>query len=67
MTGKPPFHGIKNNLAIIIAVNNDETPAPADHPNLDEHDPLWDLMRKCWDPDPTARPDIGKVIEEVGL
>ncbi|KIO19568.1 hypothetical protein M407DRAFT_82664, partial [Tulasnella calospora MUT 4182] len=66
MTGKPPFHkNLENAFAIIVLVYRGRTPAPAEYPELPETHPLWDLMRKCWDPEPNNRPSMTQIAAEV--
>lgn len=65
MSGKPPFHQHKSAPPIILAINEGQMPIPAEHPGLPEADPLWALLRRCWDPIPTRRPSIHRIIAEL--
>lgn len=67
MSGKPPFHQHKSAPPIILAINEGQTPMPADHPGLPDADPLWVLLRKCWDPVATKRPSIQRIIGDVSF
>lgn len=67
MSGERPFHKKRNNNLIIIAISRDETPKPVDYPQIPMTDPLWVLMNKCWDPEPSQRPSMTQVVAEVCL
>ncbi|KAG9042374.1 hypothetical protein FS837_010956, partial [Tulasnella sp. UAMH 9824] len=62
MSGKQPFHNKRPN-ATIIAVFNDKTPEPRDHPGLPATDPLWKLLYACWSGQPDKRPPMSAVLE----
>ncbi|KAG8906003.1 hypothetical protein FRC01_008177 [Tulasnella sp. 417] len=64
MSGKAPFYGLADQ-AIVRRVAQDQPPKPAHHPNLPADDPLWSLMRRCWDKTPTARPTMREVLLEL--
>ncbi|KIO25028.1 hypothetical protein M407DRAFT_76240 [Tulasnella calospora MUT 4182] len=64
MSGKAPFYGLADQV-IVRRVMQDQPPKPAHHPNLPADDPLWTLMRRCWDKKPTARPTMREVLLEV--
>lgn len=66
MSGKPPFHTLVGAAAVYFAVFRDETPVPIDYPELPESDPLWNLMRGCWSPNPLDRPTVPQIIYKVG-
>ncbi|KAG8962783.1 hypothetical protein FRC05_005107 [Tulasnella sp. 425] len=67
MSGKPPFHKKlpKAAAAIILAINQDHTANPADHPELPKSDPLWVLLKRSWDPQPARRPSVKEIIAEM--
>ncbi|KIO31607.1 hypothetical protein M407DRAFT_128692 [Tulasnella calospora MUT 4182] len=65
MSGNPPFYRSRAPAAIMLSIASNHTPQPADHPQLPERDPLWDVMRRCWSPDPTQRPSMNEIIAEV--
>ncbi|KAG9041017.1 hypothetical protein FS837_012818 [Tulasnella sp. UAMH 9824] len=64
MSGKPPFCGL-HHPAILYRVMNDQPPKPEDHQDLPISDPLWSLMRRCWNKTPEARPPMQEVLREV--
>lgn len=64
MSGKPPFSGLQG-ASIMLQVMNNQHPKPEDHPELSASDPLWSLMRRCWDRTPEARPAMQEVLEKV--
>ncbi|KAG8937956.1 hypothetical protein FRC00_008302 [Tulasnella sp. 408] len=64
MSGKPPFYGLRDS-AIILRIILNRTPKPEEHPDLPPDDDLWNLMRHCWDTDPTARPTMREVLWEL--
>ncbi|KAG8921005.1 hypothetical protein FRC01_000488 [Tulasnella sp. 417] len=64
MSGEQPFWNKKPN-ATIIAVWNDITPAPKDHPKLPATDPLWNLLRTCWSGEGENRPRMSAVLETL--
>ncbi|KAG9044911.1 hypothetical protein FS837_007337 [Tulasnella sp. UAMH 9824] len=66
MTGNPPFYkSLSNPNYIVVLVFTDVTPDPNDHPGLTPTDPLWDLMKRCWDPKPDHRPPMAQVLIEL--
>ncbi|KAG8990129.1 U4/U6-U5 snRNP complex subunit lsm6 [Tulasnella sp. 427] len=65
MSGKPPFYQYVNNNPIILAISTDKTPMPAQHQELKDGDPLWNLMRDCWRPDFARRPSVKHVSETL--
>ncbi|KIO15691.1 hypothetical protein M407DRAFT_86685, partial [Tulasnella calospora MUT 4182] len=66
MTGKAPFHAIRGGVgSIIFIIMRGETPIPSDYPALAQDDPLWSLMKKCWDPQPDRRPSMSQIIYKV--
>ncbi|KAG9022105.1 hypothetical protein FS837_006749, partial [Tulasnella sp. UAMH 9824] len=64
MSGTPPFCGLPEPV-ILYRLTQDQPPRPEDHPALPQGDPLWSLMRRCWDPIPTARPSMRRVLWEL--
>lgn len=65
MTGRAPFYLCPTAAAVIISVYEDKTPSQKDHPELAEQDPLWSLMKECWNPRPDKRSPMGQVGYEV--
>ncbi|KAG9022589.1 hypothetical protein FS837_006283, partial [Tulasnella sp. UAMH 9824] len=64
MSGKIPFCGLPERV-ILLRVMQNQPPRPEDHPVLPQSDPLWGLMRRCWNPNPTARPSMRRVLWEL--
>ncbi|KAG8901267.1 RHO1 GDP-GTP exchange protein 2 [Tulasnella sp. 408] len=64
MSSQAPFHGLSH-LVILRRIILNNPPKPEDHPDLPAQDPLWDLMRRCWNPLPAARPTIYEVLIEL--
>ncbi|KAG9025021.1 Ankyrin repeat and protein kinase domain-containing protein 1 [Tulasnella sp. UAMH 9824] len=64
MSGKPPFWGLRDS-AILLRIIQNRTPKSEEHPELPPDDELWNLMRRCWDTDPNARPTMREVRREV--
>ncbi|KAG8914297.1 RHO1 GDP-GTP exchange protein 2 [Tulasnella sp. 408] len=65
MSNQAPFYGLSQ-LAILRRIIQNELPKPEDHPSLQDQDPLWNLMRRCWDQSPVARPAIDQVLVKLG-
>lgn len=61
MSGSPPFVNFNARAQIILRIVQEEYPTPAEHPTLDQNDPLWSLMRRCWAREPRMRPTISDV------
>ncbi|KIO22949.1 hypothetical protein M407DRAFT_78662, partial [Tulasnella calospora MUT 4182] len=64
MSGKPPFWK-KRDTAKILAICEDRMPDPVDHTQLPRTDSLWDLLRTCWNSEPSARPSMPMVLQRV--
>lgn len=64
MSNQAPFHGLSQ-LVILYRIMQNQPPKPDDHPDLPAQDPLWKLMRRCWDPCPAARPTISELLIKV--
>ncbi|KIO27180.1 hypothetical protein M407DRAFT_73539, partial [Tulasnella calospora MUT 4182] len=67
MSGKAPFHQLADRAraVIVLKIYNNVMPHPDDHSKLTSTDPLWNLLRKCWDPAPDKRPRITEIVSEV--
>ncbi|KAG8898697.1 hypothetical protein FRC01_010805 [Tulasnella sp. 417] len=65
MSGRNPFWRRKNDCARIVAILGDQIPSPDDHESLQHDDSLWTLLRKCWNSNPTSRPPINVVLQEL--
>ncbi|KAG8935492.1 Negative regulator of mitotic exit [Tulasnella sp. 408] len=67
MTGKLPYANFNSDMGVIKAIWEGVTPAPEDYPELPASEPLWGVMRECWDEDPSKRPvmqDLVKTMSE---
>ncbi|KAG8914121.1 hypothetical protein FRC00_000829 [Tulasnella sp. 408] len=67
MTGKEPFYYHRVIAHVVIAIFQEETPDPSLYPALPSEDGLWDLMRKCWDPNPGQRSPIPQIINKINI
>ncbi|KAG8915978.1 hypothetical protein FRC00_002193 [Tulasnella sp. 408] len=57
MSGKSPFWQILKDVAIVTqVVIKRQMPSPEDHPGLE--DATWELLRKCWEFEPSDRPNM---------
>ncbi|KIO31602.1 hypothetical protein M407DRAFT_19350 [Tulasnella calospora MUT 4182] len=65
MTGKRPFYTQRNHHMIMLAILTDQSPKPADYPELISTDSLWTLMEQCWDPEPAQRPLVSQIVAEL--
>lgn len=65
MSGLGPYFNERTSAQVYIAVDQEKQIKPSDHPKLPESDAIWKLLRKCWSPDPAARPSAQQVTEEV--
>lgn len=65
MTNKYPFCKISLEAMIVVAVTNGETPSPQDYTELPAADPLWNILKECWDAEPTKRPTMVEVLDKV--
>lgn len=65
MTKKLPYVTVLSDVKVILAIMNGEKPLPENYPELPAADPLWDVMRECWDDDPTKRPGMVAVFEKL--
>ncbi|KAG8937735.1 hypothetical protein FRC00_001292 [Tulasnella sp. 408] len=62
MTDKCPFWKIPNVVGVIAAVVfKKQTPSPEDHPGMDEAS--WELLRRCWNYEPSDRPYMADVCK----
>ncbi|KAG8923337.1 hypothetical protein FRC01_012881 [Tulasnella sp. 417] len=63
-SGKAPFADLGTH-SILVRLCDNQHPTVDEHPGLPPLDPLWSLLRRCWDRDPGARPTISRVVEEL--
>lgn len=68
MTGCAPFSKLKYAPARYMqAVMAGYMPEPVDHPQLPASDPLWPIMRSCWQRNGRQRPSMDTVVAKVGM
>jgi hypothetical protein len=67
MSGKPPFAGIKNNLAVMKAKTVGDTPKLSDYPTIPQRDARWRIMEACWSTDPSKRPTMAEAHRMVSI
>lgn len=67
MSALDPFYHAKNFMQFLHLVTAGGVPVPEAHPNLPKDDPLWGLMRQCWNSKPGERPQSADVADEVEL
>ncbi|KAG8918328.1 hypothetical protein FRC01_001922 [Tulasnella sp. 417] len=65
LSGKPPFWRMKKETAKIFAIFLKLTAQPEDHPLLPQADPIWALLQECWSAEPSHRPAMPKVLEQL--
>ncbi|KAG9048475.1 hypothetical protein FS837_012784 [Tulasnella sp. UAMH 9824] len=68
MTGKCPFWKITNVVGVITqVVSKKQTPSQEDHPGMEEAS--WELLRRCWNYEPSDRPhmvDVCNMLSAAG-
>jgi serine/threonine protein kinase len=68
ITDKAPFYKIKSPGKVVIEVAKGKRPAPQDYPDCRYlNDPLWALFERCWQDDPSQRPTIDAVVNEMEI
>ncbi|KAG9040747.1 hypothetical protein FS837_000234 [Tulasnella sp. UAMH 9824] len=67
LSGKVPFYNKPVQSAVLLAISLGTTPNPQHHPELSAYDPLWSLLGQCWLPDPSQRPIVDRIINELQL
>ncbi|KAG8942533.1 hypothetical protein FRC04_003604 [Tulasnella sp. 424] len=65
MTNKIPYAKITSDPKVIMAIMDGSLPSPEDYSELPVTDPLWDIMKECWNKDPTKRPTMVDVLERL--
>lgn len=58
ISGHPPFHEDKSTTALMKVLRGEHP--PRDPGFADE---LWDMLKLCWEPQPSNRPKIGDVLQ----
>ncbi|KAG8938822.1 Negative regulator of mitotic exit [Tulasnella sp. 424] len=64
-TNKLPYVTVLSDVKVILAIINGEKPLPENYPELPAADPLWDIMRECWDDDPAKRPGMVDLFDKL--
>lgn len=64
MSGETPFYG-KPAGRIVIDISRGKMVDPRNHPGLPLADPLWPLLRRCWDMVPENRPTMEQIVQTV--
>ncbi|KIO28627.1 hypothetical protein M407DRAFT_71576, partial [Tulasnella calospora MUT 4182] len=67
LAGKLPFADTKGMAAFVLCVIRGERPAtePSDAPDGSSYLHLWGEAKKCWDGEPTRRPQILSVLRRL--
>jgi hypothetical protein len=67
ITGAVPYFEYKSDVGIYRAIDKKQPPRrPKVLPGPEERAVrMWDLLLRCWDHDPSARPDALLVLESV--
>ena len=62
LTGTTPFaERGKAEMACKAVLEDERPPRPRDSDNLGFTDQVWELLGKCWDKRPSARPSVDAV------
>lgn len=62
LTGTPPFaRRGKRELVCKVVLESERPPRPRNSEKLGFTDHVWEVLQKCWDKDPSARPPIDDV------
>lgn len=62
ISGHPPYAG-RSNLIVIYSVLNQKLPPWED--NFSQYGGLWDLLQKCWHPNPEDRPTMHEICSSL--
>ncbi|KAJ7318966.1 kinase-like domain-containing protein [Mycena albidolilacea] len=63
LTGKVPFHELRNDMAVMTRVAQGYRPPRPDSCSSPDLDGLWELMQKCWEEDAQTRPTASQIVE----
>ena len=66
LTGDQPFHNIRATELVYHVSNGVRPDKPENAEAIGISDPLWELIRKCWDGEKMRRPGIQEVVAGVG-
>lgn len=65
-TGRVPFDHIPSEYKILMDVlNNHRPPRPEDAGEIGFCITLWEIMQRCWIPEPDRRPSCPEVLEAL--
>ncbi|KAJ7100527.1 kinase-like domain-containing protein [Mycena epipterygia] len=67
-TGNHPFHDIKMDFMVYLAVQKGERPSRPPHdfyPTRGLNDDIWHMIQICWASEPSERPHAGDVVEKL--
>lgn len=65
MTGKVPFHRIKNSATVMLYVLRGERPSKPVNTRHDWTPELFELMQECWVTKATARPTMSTISDQI--
>jgi hypothetical protein len=68
ITGQLPYAGEADHAVVVaVAVRKEIPRRPEDHiPSESDHgDILWEMLKRCWSPDPKARPRASEAVAIV--
>ncbi|KAF9647767.1 kinase-like protein [Thelephora ganbajun] len=61
-TGEPPFQGCSSSRAARLILKGDRPELPQNAEGVGLTVQVWELLQKCWHPDPARRPTIDEVV-----
>ncbi|KAJ7050807.1 kinase-like domain-containing protein [Mycena amicta] len=66
LTGKVPFHDLRNDMAVMMAVARGRRPLqPTSCSGTMALDSLWELMENCWQQQVEMRPTASDLVEQL--
>lgn len=63
LTGDPPFANIKNEKDIYKLLGQCKHPQRPQSPHIS--DPVWTLLRRCWEKRPASRPTVSVIRQQI--
>ncbi|KAJ7883476.1 kinase-like domain-containing protein [Mycena olivaceomarginata] len=63
LTGKPPYHEMSNDMAVMMSVAQGHRPPRPISCSAPALDGLWELMQKCWEEDTKMRPKTSDIVD----
>ncbi|KAF8596615.1 kinase-like protein [Ceratobasidium sp. AG-I] len=69
LTGRIPYFELRNDMSIYRAISIQRAPnRPKELAEIDDRaNKMWQLLMRCWDHDPEARPDASYAFSYVGI